>query len=79
MSVANDFVKGLKTTVLWGDDEYRIQVCEYQEIAKPDLYIDYSDEEGDWSEQLPLPLTAEIARTIALGLMVWADKQGRQP
>jgi hypothetical protein len=65
-----------KQTVLIEDAEYRLTVCEYEAIAEPDLYIEYTDEDGDWCAQVPLPIDGERARAIAAGLIVWADSQG---
>jgi hypothetical protein len=64
---------------LFEDAEYRLVICEYEAIAEPDLYIEYTDEDGDWCAQVPLPIDGERARAIAAGLVAWADSQVEPP
>lgn len=66
---------GLTTTVLFQDDEYRMIICEYQTFPRPDLFVEWIDPDGDWVEQVPLPIDADRAMAIAVALMKWAVLQ----
>jgi hypothetical protein len=68
-----------KVTTCYEDAEYRVLVYDYTNGAGPDLYLDWADDDGDWSEQVPLPLTHEKAIEIAKHLMAWAEANTPTP
>jgi hypothetical protein len=59
-------------TVLFEDAEYRLVICEYEAIQRPDLCLEYADGYGGWVEQVPMPIDAEKARAIADALKSWS-------
>lgn len=68
----SDQINSHTITNCYDDGEYRIQIWAYQNGAGPGLYLDWIDDEDEWSEQVPLPITPASARAIAAKLIEWA-------
>lgn len=62
----------MTATVLWKDDEYRLEIVSDDEEGRAGLWLDLWDEDDEeWYHQGPLQIDRVIANTICKRLIQW--------